>query len=143
MHTITFSSMVCMKNRISQTVKLNSLERCYSKEKAGAERKLSAAHFPMHSWWFGDFQYRRGILAFSIGWQWPTNSFVSPAIQNQTKKEESNKLKLFWNLIVPFIGCQVFFPMLFTEGNNLAKFEKPWSKIRNHTFSVAVSNFIF
>lgn len=67
-----------------------SREMCFSKGKAGAEKnKLNAIPFSMRSWWFVDFQCRSGIPAFNIGWQRPTKSFVSPAIQKQPKNKES------------------------------------------------------
>lgn len=140
MHTITFSSMTCKKNRISQTVKLNSLERCvilWSKKKF---KCCPLFHALLVVWWFPAEKWNPCIQH----WLAMTNKKLCFSSYTKLAKEQSVKqIKAILKFNFPFIGCQVFFPMLFTEGNNLNKSEKHWSKIRNNTFSVAVSNFIF
>ena len=157
MHTITFCPTNCMKNRISQTVKLNSLERYVSlRERLEQKKKIEHCLFfhalfvvcwPLMQKWNPCIQHRLAMANKKLYF-----SSYSKTGKNQRIKQTKAIFKFNFSLKISSLltlslsFChQVFFPVFFTQGNNLAKFEKPWSKIRNHTFSVAkaVSYLIF
>lgn len=83
-----------------------------------------------------------GLLAsgaFSTGQLQPANTLFLQPFKTSQKNKESNFFfpDRFLADTVPSVHHQAFVPVFCTQGNDLAKFEKPWSSIRKPTVGAA------